>query len=100
MMYTEIEKNLKEIIEEVQTQSSLDCRFLKRDTVPAIDLPDFDSKIWIIVTSMLSEKTGIEIPAGENIFFDKDTKKPLDIEAISRLVANIEDNTSNTEEIA
>jgi hypothetical protein len=85
----EIKKALSEIITEIQTNSGLECPLLEGSVVPANDIPHFDSKVWLVATTMLASKIGIEIPHDENIFVGKETNEQLNLDEICELVSKI-----------
>lgn len=95
MSPAEIKTALSEIISEIQTNSGLDCPPLEDAVVPIKDVPSFDSKVWLVATTMLASKINVEIPDDENIFVEKDTNKPLCLKEISEFVLKIIQATNN-----
>ena len=100
MQATQVESAIRKVIGQIQVNSGLDCPELKGSTVPAVDVPDFDSKVWIAATTLLTAETGIEIPSSENIFVDKDTKAELNISQIASLVCKIASSGNSPEKVA
>jgi hypothetical protein len=89
MSPAEIKNAVSEVITEIQTNSGLDCPSLDGSIVPANDIPNFDSKVWLVATTMLASKIEVEIPDDENIFVGKESNKPLSLEEICQFVAKI-----------
>lgn len=89
MSPAEIKDALSEVITEIQTNSGLNCPVLENSIVPANDIPGFDSKVWLVATTMLASKIKTEIPDDENIFIGKESNKPLSLEEICEFVAKI-----------
>jgi hypothetical protein len=58
---------------------------------PAESLPEFNSKVWAVATSLLADKIGAAIPNDANIFFDKYTNKALSIDEAAQLVCELLD---------
>lgn len=100
MTPTDIKKSLAEVITEIQSSSSLECPELSSSVVPANDIPSFDSKVWLVATTMLSEKIGTEIPDDENIFVDKNSNAALNISQVCELVLKIVNAAKESEEAA
>ncbi|NRG16902.1 hypothetical protein HPQ64_04270 [Rhizobiales bacterium] len=89
MSPAEIKDALSEVITEIQTNSGLNCPILENSIVPANDIPSFDSKVWLVATTMLASKIETEIPDDENIFIGKESNKPMSLEEICEFVAKI-----------
>lgn len=100
MTPTDIEKALTEVITEIQTNSGLECPSLNKSIVPANDIPSFDSKIWLVATTMLATKIKTEIPDDENIFVDKKSNEALSISQVCELVLQIINKTKKAEKAA
>ncbi|WP_022693146.1 hypothetical protein [Ponticaulis koreensis] len=96
---TKVETALKNIIAEIQNNSGLECPPLTGTLVPAEEVPQFDSKVWIAATTMLAAKIGAEIPNDENIFMDKESKKALSLSEIAATVCKIA-SSNDAEEAA
>lgn len=84
-----VENALTGVIRDIQQNSGLDCPNLNGQTVPAEQVPKFDSKIWIAATTLLAGKLGVSIPEDKNIFYDKQSKSALTIDRIVELVCSI-----------
>lgn len=100
MTPTDIENSLTEVITEIQSNSSLECPPLVGSVVPANDIPSFDSKVWLVATTMLAAKIGAEIPDDENIFIDKESNAALNITRVCELVLQIVNTANKSEEAA
>lgn len=85
----DIEKALTEVIQNIQQASGLECPPLGSGVVPAKEVPEFSSPVWIAATTMLATKIGAEIPNDENIFVDKDTKEPRSLAEIAKAVCKV-----------
>ena len=69
-----IKAKLVEILNQIQTDSGLECPSLTGLTRPIEDIPKFDSKVWPVATTILSAELGAPIPDEVNIFVDSTTK--------------------------
>lgn len=81
-----VRDELIEIIRQIQIDSELECPVLTGDTKPVGTIPEFDSKIWPVATTMLAKKIGVDIGNEVNIFFDETTKKSRTIDQIVAFV--------------
>ena len=95
-----VEKALVGVIKEIQANSGLDCAELNGGTVPAEQVPKFDSKVWIAAMTMISGSLGATIPHDANIFYDKKTKTALNINQIVHLICDVAVNNGSSEEVA
>ncbi len=100
MTPADIEKALTEVITEIQTNSGLDCPALGESVIPANDIPSFDSKVWLVATTMLAAKIEAEIPDDENIFVDKKSNDALNISQVCELVLQIVNTAKKSEKAA
>lgn len=83
------------VIEEIQSDIDLECPQLEGGTVPLDEVPDFDSIVVPVVTSLLAERTGIEIPDDMNIFVDQDgTVRSID--EVARTVFDLQRREPNS----
>ena len=76
---TALKGELIAVLSQIQTDSGLECPPLTRATKPVEDLPEFDSKIWPVATTILATGIGAAIPNDVNIFVDEKTKLPRSI---------------------
>ncbi len=95
-----VEQALKDVVEDIQNNSGLDCPPLSGETKPADEVPKFDSKVWIAATTLVADKLNIEIPDDQNIFVNADTKKSMNISEIARFICTISKSTSSSEDAA
>ena len=86
-----VKDSLIDILKEVQATSGLECPILTGALRPAESLPEFNSKVWAVATSLIADKIGAAIPNDANIFFDKVTKKALSIDETAQLVCELVD---------
>ncbi len=96
----DVENALAGVIQNIQKNSGLECPPLDGTVVPVIDIPEFDSKVWIAATTILATTIDAEIPDKENIFVNKDTKLPLNIADIAALVCKVAKSNSSSEQAA
>jgi hypothetical protein len=78
------------IIGQIQTDSELECPTLTGATKPVGTVPEFDSKIWPVATTILATEINIPIPDDVNIFIDETTKAPRSIEEIAVFVCELQ----------
>jgi hypothetical protein len=89
-MHSDIIKGeLVEVLKEIQEASDLACPVLTGESRPVDSLPNFNSKVWAVATSLLAERIGATIPNDANIFFNKLTKKSLSIDETVNLVGEL-----------
>ena len=86
MNQKDVQSALEKVIGDIQQNSALGCPPLGSATVPAYDVPKFDSKIWIAATTLLSTKLNVHIPDDVNLFFDKKSKTAKNIGQITQAV--------------
>lgn len=67
-----VRRDLIAVIEEVQSESGLECPPLDGGTIPFADVPEFDSTVAPAAISLLAMRVGIPIPDDENIFMGPD----------------------------
>ena len=84
-----LKKKLMVIIGQIQVNSGLECPSLTGTTKPLDDIPKFDSKIWPVATTILSDEINVPISNDVNIFVDETTKKPRSIDEIASFVNEI-----------
>lgn len=76
-------KKLIAVIGQIQVDSGLECPPLTGTTKPVNNVPEFDSKVWPVATTILSQEIGARIPDDVNIFIDEATKLPRSIDEIA-----------------
>jgi hypothetical protein len=78
------------IIGQIQTDSELECPPLTGTTKPVGAVPELDSKIWPVATTILATEINIPIPDDVNIFIDEATKAPRSIKEIAVFVCELQ----------
>ena len=92
-----LKENLMTVLYQIQTDSGLDCPPLSGTTKPIETIPEFDSKIWPIATTILADKTCCHIPNDVNIFVNDKTKLPLSIDEAAFLVCELQKKETKSE---
>jgi hypothetical protein len=77
-----VKAKLIEVIETIQRDSGYNHVPITGLTIPASDLPGFDSKIWPTAIGQLSKAIGITIPSNKNIFVAFNGRQRLSIDQI------------------
>lgn len=85
------------VLRQVQADSGLPCPELTSETKPVDDLPQFDSKVWPVATTMLSTSISVPIPNDVNIFVDDQTMSPRSISQITTFLAALLSRDSKAE---
>lgn len=85
----QIQKELIEVLQSIQSASGLECPPLTGTTKPIDALPKFDSKIWPVAVGMLGAKLGIDIPADVNLFRRDKTTIALTIDEAVQMVVEM-----------
>lgn len=81
-----VKKELVAIIKTIQDKSGNECPEIDGATVPLDDLEKFCTKRAVLATSKLAKKLKVDIPAKDNLFFDKKTET---LRSIDQIVAKI-----------
>ena len=84
-----VKDKLGAILQEIQSDSGLECPPLLGTTKPIGSIPRFDSKIWPVAISILSTEIGTSIPNDVNIFVDEKTKLPRSMDEIAAFVCSL-----------
>ena len=84
-----VKGKLKEVLKVVQELSNESCPVLTDDIRPAVNLPEFTSKVWPVAAGMLGLALGKSIPCDINIFVDEKTKTPLSSAQSAKLVCEL-----------
>ena len=92
-----LKEKLIEVLGQIQADSGLECPPLTAETKPLEALPEFDSKVWPVATSILSTEIGVTIPYDMNIFVDEKTQRPLTIDEITASVCQFLERQSENE---
>jgi hypothetical protein len=89
MNAAQIQKELIEVLQGIQSASGLECPPLEGGTKPIDALPQFDSKIWPVAVGMLGAKLGIDIPPDVNLFRRDKTTIALTIDEAVQMVIDL-----------
>jgi len=93
----QIKEQLITVIDQIQAACGLECPVLNGQTKPVESIPQFDSKIWLVATTILAEKIDETIPNDVNIFVDEDSKLPRNIDEIAAFVCDLVEQHSKAE---
>lgn len=86
MNVNEVCAALIETLQEIQTESGLECPPLNGSMKAPDVLPSFDSTVWPVATVLVAAKLGIEIPDHVHIFGGYDKQPILTIAEASALI--------------
>ena len=86
---TALKEKLIGVLRQVQIESGLECPSLSGTTKPIEKLPEFDSIVWPVATTMLATEIGMSIPNDVNIFVDKMTKLPHSIDETTAIICDL-----------
>lgn len=100
MNTTTLKDKLIAVLEQIQADSGLECPVLTGTTKPVESIPEFDSKVWPVATTILESEIGGLIPDDVNIFYDETTKSPRSIDEIAAFVCALLQEQSETEAAA
>jgi len=81
-----VKQELVAIVKMIQDKSGNKCQEIDGSTVPLEDLEKFCTKRAVLATSKLAKKLKIDIPAKDNLFFDKETET---LHSIDEIVAKV-----------
>ncbi len=95
-----LKEKLIAILGQIQADSGLECPPLTGATKPVENLPEFDSKVWPVATTILATEIGATIPNDVNIFVDETTKLPHSIEETTAFVCDLLKKKSKKEAAA
>ena len=84
-----LKETLIAVLAGIQADSGLECPPLTGATKPIEDIPQFDSKVWPVATTLLSFEIGAPIPNDANIFVDDTTKLPCSIDEAATFVCEL-----------
>lgn len=77
------------VLGQIQADSGLECPPLTGATKPVDNIPKFDSKVWLVATTILSTEIGASIPDDVNIFVDETTKLSRSIDETAAFVCEL-----------
>ncbi len=86
---TALKGELISVLGQIQTDSGLECPPLTGTTRPVENLPEFDSQVWPVATTILATRIGVTIPNDVNIFFDEATKLSRSIDETAAFVFDL-----------
>ena len=89
MNTTTLKEKLIKVLGDIQVNSGLERPLLTGATKPISAIPNFDSMIWPVATTILAIETGATIPNNVNIFFDETTKCPRSIDETATFVSEL-----------
>jgi hypothetical protein len=95
-----LKETLIAILSQIQSDSGLECPALNGEIKPVENLPNFDSKVWPVATTILATEIGATIPNDVNIFIDATTKQPLSIDETAIFVCDLLKKQSEKEAAA
>jgi hypothetical protein len=84
-----LKEKLIAVLGQIQADSGLECPPLTGATKPVDHIPKFDSKVWPVATTILSNEIGASIPSDVNIFIDATTKLPRSIDETAAFVCEL-----------
>lgn len=77
-----LKEKLIAVLGQIQADSGLECPALTGAIKPVNSLPQFDSKVWPVATTILATEISATIPNDVNIFVDETTKLPRSIDQV------------------
>lgn len=86
---TTVTRKLIAVLGQIQAESGLECPRLTGAAKPVEDLPEFDSLVWPVATTLLATEIGMTIPNEVNIFVDERTKLPRSIDETAVAVCDL-----------
>ena len=84
-----LKEKLIAVLASVQHDSGLGCPPLTGTTKPLDDIPNFDSKVWPVATTLLATEIDAPIPNDVNIFIDPSTKLSHSIDETADFVCEL-----------
>lgn len=95
-----LKEKLMTVLNQIQTDSGLECPALSGAIKPVDSIPKFDSKVWPVATTILATEIGATIPNDVNIFIDETTKLPRSIDETAAFVCELLKKQSEKEATA
>ena len=86
---TALKGKLIAVLGQIQAESGLESPRLTGNTKPVENLPEFDSKVWPVATTILAIEVGMTIPNDVNIFVDETTKLARSIDETAVFVCDL-----------
>ena len=93
----QVKERLTAVLSNIQANSGLDCPRLTGETKPVSEIPEFDSKVWLVAITLLSIDIDVTIPNNVNIFIDEDTEQPRSIDETANFVSKLAAQQANKE---
>ena len=90
-----LSRDLIAVLNQIQSDSGLECPPLTGETKPIEDLPEFDSKVWPVATTILEAEIGATIPNDVNIFVDEKTMLVRTVDEIVKFVCDLIEKQNN-----
>ncbi len=84
-----LKEKLIAVLGQIQADCGLECPALTGAMKPVESLPQFDSKVWPVATTILATEIGATIPNDVNIFVDDTTKLPRSIDEAAVFVCEL-----------
>ena len=84
-----VTRRLIAVLGQIQAESGLECPRLSGTVKPVENLPEFDSLVWPVATTLLATEIGMTIPNKVNIFVDETTKLPRSIDETAVAVCDL-----------
>ncbi|MHB1873174.1 MAG: hypothetical protein ACYCT1_20365 [Steroidobacteraceae bacterium] len=97
---TTLKEKLFAVLGQIQVDSGLECPPLTGATKPVENIPEFDSKVWPVATTILATEIGTSIPNDVNLFVDETTKLPRTIDETVAFVCDLLKKQSEKEAAA
>jgi len=95
-----LKEKLIAILGQIQADSGLECPALTGAVKPVESLPQFDSKVWPVATTILATEISATIPNDVNIFVDETTKLPRSIDETAAFLCELLKKQDEKEAIA
>ncbi len=86
---TALKEKLIAVLGQIQADSGLKCPYLTGTSKPVENLPEFDSTVWPVATTILATEIGMTIPNDVNIFVDKMTNLPHSIDETAVIISDL-----------
>lgn len=80
-----IEKIIQ-VLKRIQEEGSFEVIEINSKTNPVKDMPEFDSQLWVVAITILSEELEIEIPNNLNIFISDNGDQSPNIDEIAQRI--------------
>ena len=95
-----LKEKLIAILGQIQADSVLECPALTGAVKPVESLPQFDSKVWPVATTILATEISATMSKDVNIFVDETTKWPRSIDETAAFLCELLKKQDEKEAIA